>query len=134
MVKFAKTGSDAVTSAIRSARAITGQDKIAYCGGGGVWHDWFIIATSRRAGIPKFNRELIKIFEYNEIETLEKIFEENKGEIDAVCIEPVIMEAPKNNFLDKVKKIASENNTILIFDVVTGFRLSLSGAQEKYHV
>lgn len=135
MVKFTKTGSDAVTAAIRAARAITGRDKIAYCGGGGVWHDWFIISTSRGLGVPKFNRELIKVFQYNKIETLQQIFEQNKGQIAAVCIEPVVYESPTKTFLKDVQNLASENGAILIFDeVVTGFRLSLGGAQQHFEI
>jgi len=135
MVKFTKTGSDAVTAAVRAARAITGRDKIAYCGGGGVWHDWFIVSTSRDLGIPKFNRELIKVFQYNKIETLQQIFEQNKGQIAAVCIEPVVYESPTKTFLKDVQNLASENGAILIFDeVVTGFRLSLGGAQQHFEI
>lgn len=135
MVKFTKTGSDAVTAAVRAARAITGRDKIAYCGGGGVWHDWFIVSTSRNLGVPKFNRELIKIFQYNKIETLQQIFEENKGEVAAVCIEPVVYESPTQTFLKDVQKLTNENNAILIFDeVVTGFRIALGGAQQHFGI
>lgn len=135
MVKFTKTGSDAVTAAIRAARAITNRDKIAYCGGGGVWHDWFIVATSRNIGVPKFNRELIKIFQYNKIETLQQIFEQNKGQIAAVCIEPVVFEPPTTDFLNDVKQLTHENGAVLIFDeVVTGFRMSTGGAQEFFKI
>ncbi len=135
MVKFTKTGSDAVTAAVRAARAITGRDKIAYCGGGGVWHDWFIVSTSRNLGVPKFNRELIKIFQYNKIETLQQIFEQNKGQVAAVCIEPMVYEPPTKTFLKDVQNLAHENGAILIFDeVVTGFRLSLGGAQQYFEI
>lgn len=135
MVKFTKTGSDAVTAAVRAVRAISGRDKIAYCGGGGVWHDWFIIATSRNSGVPKFNRELIKVFQYNQIELLQDIFEKNKGEIAAVCIEPVVYDSPKKNFLQDVKNIAHENGALVIFDeVVTGFRMAVGGAQEFFNI
>ena len=53
MIRFSKTGSDAGTGAVRAARAYTGRDNIAYCGAGGVWHDWFTTITSRNEGIPK---------------------------------------------------------------------------------
>lgn len=135
MAKFTKTGSDAVTASVRAARAITGRDKIAYCGGGGVWHDWFIVSTSRSLGVPKFNRDLIKIFQHNKIETLERIFEQNKGQIAAVCIEPMIYEQPTKTFLKDVQRLAHENGAILIFDeVVTGFRMALGGAQQYFKI
>ena len=63
MAKFEKSGSNAVTGAVRAARAFTKRDKIAYCGSGGVWHDWQAAMVSRDGGIPKFNSELIKNFE-----------------------------------------------------------------------
>ena len=56
MVKFEKTGSNVVTGAVRAARYITKKNKIAYCGSGGVWHDWWAAVVSRDGGIPEFNR------------------------------------------------------------------------------
>ena len=135
MVKFTKTGSDAGTAAIRAARAITKKDKILYCGSGGVWHDWFTTLTSRNEGIPKFNRNLISKFDYNNLEDLKIKFEKGKDKIAAVYMEPMVFEHPKKNFLNDVKKLAHKNNSILIFDeVVTGFRYSKGGAQGYLNV
>ncbi len=131
MVRFTKTGSDAGTAAIRAARAITKKDKILYSGSGGVWHDWFTIITSRSEGIPKFNRNLISKFEYNNLEDLKKRFDEGKDKIAAIYMEPIVLEHPKKNFLKDVKKLTHKNNSILIFDeVITGFRYAKGGAQE----
>ena len=131
MVRFSKTGSDAVTAALRAARAVTKKDKILYCGPGGVWHDWFTTITNRNEGVPKFNNKLIKKFEYNDIESLKILFEGWKDQVAAVCMEPMDLIPPKSNFLKKVKQIAHKNNALLIFDeVVTGFRYSKGGAQE----
>ena len=131
MVKFTKTGSDAGTAAIRAARAHTKCDNIAYCGTGGVWHDWFTVMTSRNAGIPKTLRKMIKKFQYNDIESLKIIFEKWKGQVGSVYIEPIFFEFPKNNFLHNVKKIAHKHGAVLIFDeVVSGFRFANGGAQE----
>ena len=135
MVRFAKTGSDACKAAVRCARAYTKREKIAYCGTGGVWHDWFTILTSRNEGIPKSQKKLIKKFDYNNIESLKLIVEDWKDDLAAIYIEPITLEYPKNNFLKKVKKIAKDNGSILIFDeVVTGFRYALGGAQEFLNV
>mgnify|MGYP006425735597 FL=1 len=90
MVKFEKTGSNAVTGALRAARAITKRDKVAYCGSGGVWHDWYAAAISRDGGVPKFNDDLIKVFDYNDLDGLEEIFEQNKNEIAAIVFEPTV--------------------------------------------
>ena len=133
MVKFSKTGSDAATGAIRAARALTKKDKIAYCGTGGVWHDWYASIISRNMGIPKFNQELIIPFEYNDINSLKKIFENNKDEISCVFMEPTLFQKPNSTFLQDVKKLTHENNSILIFDeIVTAFRFSDGGAQKYF--
>ena len=135
MIKFEKSGSNAVTGAIRAARAITHKEKIAYCGSGGVWHDWQAAMVSRDEGVPKFNASLIKIFDYNDIDGLEQIFVENKNEIAAIVLEPTHFEKPENNFLRKVRKIADDNNALLILDeIVTGFRFALGGAQKFFDI
>jgi len=135
MVKFEKSGSNAVTGAVRAARAITKRDKIAYCGSGGVWHDWQATMVSRDGGVPKFNKDLIKIFEYNDSDGLEQIFIENKDEIAAIILEPTIYEKPSSSFLQKVRTLADANNSLLIFDeIVTGFRFDLGGCQNLYNV
>jgi len=135
MVKFSKTGSGSATGAVRGARAITKRDKIAYCGSGGVWHDWYATIISRNQGVPKFNYELIHPFKYNNIESLESIFEKNKNEIACVFMEPTMFEEPKNSFLKDVKKLTRENGSILIFDeIVTGFRFSNGGGQKYFGV
>jgi len=134
MAKFTKTGSDSVTAAVRASRAITKKDNIAYCGGGGVWHDWFTIITSLNLGVPKFQKNMIKLFEYNNIESLKKLLDEDK-EIGTVCMEPMIFEFPSNNFLSQVKKVTNDHDALLIFDEVqTGFRWSMGGAQEYFDV
>ncbi|OLC91210.1 MAG: aminotransferase class III [Thaumarchaeota archaeon 13_1_40CM_2_39_13_2] len=135
MVKFSKTGSGAATGAVRGARAITKRDKIAYCGSGGVWHDWYACIISRNRGVPEFNNDLILPFDYNDIESLEYIFEKHPSQISCVFMEPTIFEKPTNSFLQKVKKLARENGSVLIFDeIVTGFRLANGGGQEYFGV
>jgi glutamate-1-semialdehyde aminotransferase len=135
MVKLSKTGSGSATGAVRGARAFTHRDKIAYCGSGGVWHDWYASIISRNQGVPKFNEELIFPFDYNDFSALEYIFEENKNEIACVFMEPTIFEKPKNDFLNKVKKLTHANDSVLIFDeIVTGYRFANGGAQELFKV
>lgn len=135
MVKFEKSGSNAVTGAVRAARAFTKRDKIAYCGGGGVWHDWQATMVSRDGGVPKFNKQLLKIFDYNDIDGLEQIFEENPEEIAAIVMEPTMYEKPRSDFLQKVRKLADANNTLLVLDeVITGFRFDLQGAQKYFNI
>jgi len=135
MAKFEKSGSNAVTGAVRAARAITKREKIAYCGSGGVWHDWQAAMVSRDGGVPKFNENLIKLFDYNDSDGLEQIFEDSPEEIAAIVLEPTHFEKPENNFLKKVREIADKNNSILILDeVVTGFRFDLKGGQKYFNI
>lgn len=134
MVRFSKNGSDVTSAAIRVSRAVTGRQKIATYGYHGA-QDWFIASTDRDRGVPPFNKELIFPFKYNQIETLEKIFQEHRGQIAAVILEPITLEEPRDRFLQKVQALARDNGAILIFDEVkTGFRVSLGGAQELYGV
>jgi len=134
MVRFGKNGSDATTGAIRAARAYTGREKIACCGYHG-WQDWYIGTTTRDKGIPESTKKLTIPFEYNNFESLEKIFAENKDEIAAVIMEPIVIEEPEGNFLSKVKQLTHKNGAVLVFDeIVTGFRLALGGAQEYFKV
>lgn len=133
MVKFEKSGSNAVTGAVRAARAYTKRDKIAYCGSAGVWHDWQAIMVSRNEGVPKFNRELIKLFEYNDANGLEQIFKENPNEIAAVVVEPTHFDKPENDFLKIVRELSDKNGSLLILDeIVTGFRFDIQGGQKFF--
>lgn len=133
MIKFEKSGSNAVTAAVRLARYMTKRDKIAYCGSGGVWHDWQAAMVSRDGGIPSLNKDLIHIFEYNDADGLEQIFEDNKNEIAAIVFEPTVYEKPLGDFLKRIRKIADQNDTILILDeIVTGFRFDLGGCQKYF--
>lgn len=135
MVKLEKSGSNAVTGAVRASRAITKKDHIAYCGSGGVWHDWYAASISRNDGVPKFNEKLIKIFDYNDHEGLEQIFEDFPSQIGTIVLEPTVYEEPNKKFLKKVRKIADQNNAVLILDeIVTGFRFDIGGAQKYFDI
>jgi len=134
MVRYAKNGSDVTNAAVRLARFATGRNIIA-CTGYHGWHEWYIGATQRHAGIPKIIREFTKVFEYNNFQTIEKIFKEHKNDVAAVILEPVNFEPPKDDFLHKVQDLCNKNKTLLIFDeIVTGFRIDLGGAQKYFGV
>jgi glutamate-1-semialdehyde 2,1-aminomutase len=134
MVRFGKNGSDVTTGAIRLARAVTGRDHVAVCGYHG-WHDWYIGSTTKNLGVPKSTQKLTHKFEYNDIKSLEKIFNDNKNKIAAAIMEPMNYVEPEKGFLKKVKELAHQNGALLIFDeVITGFRFSLGGAQKLFGV
>ena len=149
--RFGKNGADVTTVAVRVARAVTGRDHIAYCGYHG-WHDWYIANTDLNSGIPKFNEKLAHSFNYNDLDSLEKIFKKNPNKISCVIMEPLTVLEPKcygpknckkkickqfcqKNFLSEVKEMAHHYGALLIFDeIITGFRFSLGGAQELTNV
>jgi len=134
MVKFVKNGSDATASAIRLARAYTGREMFAVCGYHGM-DDWYIGTTENKLGVPKCVTKLGVNFEYNNIESLKKIFDENPKKIAAVILEPIQSNGPDKGFLEEVAELADKNGAILIFDeVVSGFRYALGGASEMYNV
>ena len=129
-VRFGKNGADATSIAVRAARSFTGREHIAYCGYHG-WHDWYIANTDRNWGIPKFNQELAHSFRYNDINSLEAIFENFKNQMACVIMEPLTILEPKDDFLNKVKELTHRHGALLIFDeVMTGFRFAYGGAQE----
>lgn len=133
-IRIFKTGADAVTGAIRIARAYTGRDKIVSCHFHG-WHDWSYVYEKQNSGIPKNVAENIFTFTYNDIESLEKLFIKFPNQIAAIVMEAVNIEPLKTNYLQKVKDLAHKHGALLIFDeVVTGFRFARGGAQEFFKV
>jgi len=137
MVKFTKNGSTATTAAIKLARAYTGRELIARCSDHPFfsYDDWFIGSTPITKGIPKSEIEKTKMFKYNDISSLEKLFEKYPNQIACIILEPANIEHPKDNFLQKAKEICHKNGAIFILDeMITGFRWHLKGAQYYYGV
>jgi len=134
MVRFGKNGSDCTSAAIRLARHVTKRDHVLVCGYHG-WHDWYAGVTSMHAGIPSIVSGLSHSFDYNNIESLQKLFAEFPGQVAAVIMEPMNIDQPKDDFLAKVKELAHANGALLIFDeVITGFRFDIGGAQKLFNV
>jgi len=133
-VRFAKNGSDVTSAAIRLARAYTGKEHIASCGYHG-WQDWYIGSTSRDMGVPESVKSLTHTFEYNNLASLEALFDTYPHKLAAVILEPITFVQPEHDFLHKVKSLCEKNGTVLIFDeMITGFRFGNGGAQEKFGV
>ena len=133
-VRFAKTGSDATTAAVRLARACTGRDAVIVCGYHG-WHDWYVASTSRAAGVPEAVRELTDSFVFNDLDSLDEALERQNGRTAAVVLEPVGAEEPVPGFLEGVVERVHAAGALVIFDeIITGFRLAFGGAQEHYGV
>ena len=134
MVRFAKNGSDATSAAVRIARYFTGRDHIISIGYHG-WHDWYIGSTTRSMGVPSAVQALTLSARYNDLSHVENLFEEAKGDVAAVILEPMNSVDPAPGYLESLRNFCSSNNILLIFDeVITGFRFARGGAQELFGV
>ncbi|HVQ01488.1 MAG TPA: aminotransferase class III-fold pyridoxal phosphate-dependent enzyme, partial [Candidatus Thermoplasmatota archaeon] len=99
------------------------------------WHEWCLADTTKNGGIPRVYKDTVFEVKYNDIDTVKRLFEQHKNEIACVIIEPIETELPKDNYLQKLRDITTQNGALLIYDeVVTGFRFALGGAQEYFNV
>jgi len=141
MVRYARTGGESNTIALRIARAYSKKEKVAFCGYHG-WHDWYLSANLNNSsnldnqlipglstiGVPSSLKNTAFPFEYGNIEQFKKIVKNNKNELGVI-----IMEVQRNKeinlaFLKEVKKIAKKIGAVLIYDEISsGFRLNTGG-------
>ena len=137
MVKFGVNGSDATTAAVRLARAFTGRDMIAVCRQHPFFStdDWFIVTTLMPAGIPAAVRPLTVQFSYNDLASLESLFDAHPGQIAAVVLEAETAEPPAAGFFAGLRKLCDRNGALLVLDeIITGFRWHARGAQFVYSI
>lgn len=146
MVRFARSGGEANAIAIRIARAASGRDKIAVCGYHG-WHDWYLSANLGDdenlaghllpgldpKGVPQSLRGTVFPFNYNNFAELEALV--NNHDIGVIKMEVVRNKGPEDNFLHKVRELATARGIVLIFDECTsGFRQTFGGLHKMYGV
>ena len=146
MVRFARSGGEANAIAIRIARAASGRDKIAICGYHG-WHDWYLSANLNNDkgldghllpglepnGVPRNLKGSVFPFNYNKFDELEALVKTN--DIGVIKMEVQRNNGPEDNFLHKVRKLATDREIILIFDECTsGFRETFGGLHLKYEI
>ena len=146
MVRFARTGGEANSIAVRIARAASGKDGIAICGYHG-WHDWYLASNIKDTenlkdhllpgleanGVPKELKNTTFPFHYNDLDGLKKNITENN--IGFINIEGITNIKASYNFLKEVRKLATKNNIVLIFDECTsGFRENFGGIHLNYKV
>ena len=146
MVRLARSGGEANAIAIRIARAASGKDKVAICGYHG-WHDWYLSANLgddagldghllpglQPNGVPRSLRGTVYPFNYNNYAELEDLV--NAQDIGVIKMEVVRNMGPEDNFLHKVRKLATDRGIVLIFDECTsGFRETFGGLHKKYGV
>ena len=147
--RLVSSGTEAVMSAIRTARGYTGRDKIVKFKGCYHGHsDGLLVKAGSAAlttsvpdsaGVPEDYTKHTLVALYNDRESVEKLFQANPKEIAAVIVEPVAANMgvvlPEAGFLEFLREITKQYGALLIFDeVITGFRLALGGAQEYYGI
>jgi glutamate-1-semialdehyde 2,1-aminomutase len=137
MVKFAKSGSDVTTAAVKLARAYTDRDLVAVCADHPFFSvdDWFIGSTAMCAGIPNVVQDMTLKFHYNDLNSVQQLFDRYPGQIACLIMEAERTEPPVDDFLQSTKRVCEDNGALLIFDeIITGFRWHLGGAQKLYGV
>lgn len=149
MLRLVNSGTEAVMSAVRAARGYTGKNKIVKFEGCYHGHsDGMLVkggsglltnSIPDSAGVPKYCTDDTLIASYNDQKSVKDLFDKFGGEIAGVIVEPCAANMgvvpPKEGFLTFLRNITKQYNSLLIFDeVITGFRLSIGGAQKYYGV
>lgn len=147
-VQFGTTGSEVVAHAIRTARAVTDREKIIKFQGH--YHGWYdpvalnYVTEREKLGehdvittglLPEATEETI-VLPYNDIDAVEAAFEEHRGEIAGVILEPVAHDMgcvpPADGYLQGLRDVTNEHDCLLVFDeIITGFRHGMGGVQER---
>ncbi len=149
MVRFVNSGTEACMAVLRLMRAFTGRDKVIKFDGCYHGHaDMFLVKAGSGVatlglpdspGVPRTTTANTLTAPYNDLEAVKKLFSENPDAISGVILEPIVGNAgfitPEPGFLEGLRELTTENGALLVFDeVMTGFRISYGGAQEKFGV
>ena len=148
-IRFTSSGTEAVMSALRVARAATGRDLIVKFAGAYHGHsDGLLVeagsglatqAIAGSAGVPEVVAGTTIVLPFNDPVAVSRAFEAHPGRIAAVIVEPVVANAgviaPKPGYLDRLREATRAAGALLVFDeVITGFRLGRGGAQARFGV
>jgi len=146
MVRFARTGGEANAVSIRIARASVGKPNVAFCGYHG-WHDWYLAANLDEldgldgqllpglepSGVPENLKGTVFPFKYNDFDGLKELVD--RHDIGVIKMEVVRNFGPEDDFLKKVRELATDRGAVLIFDECTsGFRETFGGLHKRYGV
>lgn len=149
MVRMVNSGTEACMSAIRLARGYTNRDKIVKFEGCYHGHsDSFLIKAGSGAatfgnpnspGVTQGTAKDTLLAEYNNLDAVKELFEQNKDQIAAIIVEPIAGNmgciVPDKGFLEGLRTICDAHNALLIFDeVMTGFRQAMGGTQERLNI
>ena len=137
MIKFAKNGSVVTTAAVKLARAFTGRKLVArpmehpfYS-----YDDWFIGSTDVKKGIPDDISNLTVMFQADNLQSLQEMFDKHPGQIACVISEPEKFSVLPENFLKDAIDLTHKNGAIWIMDeMITGYKTDFPGSMSKYNV
>ena len=144
MVKFARTGGEANTIALRIARASANKNKVLFCGYHG-WHDWYLSSGKKvlknylfenvkTEGVIKNLKKQVLCFDFNNLSQFKNIIKKN-DDIGIVFMEVARKTYPTKQFLKEIRNICDKKKIILIFDeCTTGFREEFGGLHKKYNI
>ena len=148
MVRYARTGGEAMTIAMRIARAATGKDVVLFSGYHG-WHDWYLAANLSEdkaldgqllpglnpLGVPRGLKGTSFPFYYNDVKGFLRLINRYKGTVGAVVLETIRNQQPEIDFLRTIKQITSGLKIVLVVDEITsGFRFNIGGAHLLYNL
>lgn len=147
MVRYARSGGEALAMAVRIARAHTGRDVVACCGYHG-WSDWYLAANLAEdsaldghlipglqpAGVPRGLVGSTYTFHYNKLDELQALVSEHGKNLAAIVMEPIRSDMPVPGFIEGVRSIADECGAVLVMDEVSaGFRYCTGGSHLVLH-
>jgi len=148
MVRYSRTGGEAMAIAVRIARAHTRKDKVLFCGYHG-WHDWYLSANlSDNAaldghllpglsptGVPRLLKGLSFPFNYNDTNGFLRLIEEHGDDTCAVILETIRSDQPQKEFVEAIRQVSDEKKIVFIVDEITsGWRLNIGGAHLIYAI
>ena len=137
MVKFSKNGSDATTAAIKLSRAVTGREMVAICGDHPFFSvdDWFIGVTAINRGIPDNILQQTVKFQFNNIESVQALFDQYPNQIACFIMEPEKYEPVDPAFLRAMHQLCKDNGALFILDeMITGYHWHTGGVQTMHGV
>src|SRR5207245_9711216 len=129
-VRFLKTGAEAVAGGVRLGRVASGRDRVLGCGYHG-WLDWCQGGAAQ--GVPAATRELYAELPFNDVERTRAEIRAAGDRLAVVVVEPVVVEEPKREWLDALRRETARVGAVLVFDEIkTALRLAPGGAAERY--
>jgi glutamate-1-semialdehyde aminotransferase len=148
MVRYARTGGEAMAMAVRIARAKSRKDVVLFCGYHG-WHDWYLAANLGKdgsldghllpglepLGVPRSLAGTSIPFEYNDTKGFIGLVDRHRRDIGAIVMEPVRSAYPQKGFLETVRQVSKDIKAVLVFDEITsGWRLNTGGAHMTFGI